>query len=76
MEIDGINHDMPTPGRFGEYIRKNSLSSAGDPAIDAWGMPYRLDAPPKKLAIRSAGPDKTFETGDDIVVEVQGMTTR
>ena len=37
---------------------------------DPWGTPYRLDARPLPAAVRSAGPDQTFETDDDVVTPV------
>jgi hypothetical protein len=76
LEIDSINHELPTSDRFAEYIRKNTLSSDGDPSIDAWGTPYRLDAPPKPAAVRSAGADQSFDTDDDIVVAVDAIVGR
>ncbi len=42
------------------------------PPPDPWGTIYRLDSeedPVKAFAIRSAGPDEAFDTGDDMVIE-------
>jgi hypothetical protein len=74
LEIDGVDHELPQPDRFGDYIRKNTPSTDGDPSNDAWGTPYRLDIPPRKTGVRSAGPDRSFDTADDIVVGVEIAT--
>jgi hypothetical protein len=34
---------------------------------DAWDTPLRYEGYPDAFALRSAGPDRLFETGDDIV---------
>ena len=37
---------------------------------DAWGTNYRVETLAEVIRLRSAGPDKTFNTSDDILAEV------
>jgi hypothetical protein len=45
------------------------LVDGGMPAnnlIDGWGTPFRIDAQGRDVSIASAGPDREFDTGDDL----------
>jgi len=44
--------------------------------VDPWGNSLRFDAEEGHVVIRSAGPDKVYDTGDDVTVEVIGETDR
>jgi alpha-L-fucosidase len=55
------------------YIRKQIHSYTGrDVTQDTWGTPYLVKPLPKGYSIRSAGPDKTLDTKDDLFVERVG----
>jgi hypothetical protein len=55
----------PTPGD----IVKAGLLSPHLQARDAWGTPYQISCEKKAPTVRSAGPDLTFGTADDIVAD-------
>jgi hypothetical protein len=45
------------------------LVDEGVPAnklVDGWGTPFRIGAQGTEVTVTSAGPDKTFDTGDDL----------
>jgi hypothetical protein len=44
--------------------------------IDPWGESLRFDAEVNHGVIRSAGPDRDFDTKDDVTVKVDGQTDR
>ena len=44
--------------------------------IDPWGESLRYDAEVNHGVIRSAGPDKEFDSKDDVVAKVKGATDR
>ena len=41
---------------------------------DPWGQPLRYDQETDAAIIRSAGPDKRFETEDDLTQQIEGAT--
>ncbi|MFK7776892.1 MAG: hypothetical protein QM501_02060 [Gimesia sp.] len=53
----------------------SSIQSNDDPAIfdledvgtDLWGTPFRCETTKNILSIRSAGPDKKYDTPDDLI---------
>lgn len=70
IELDVVTGTpMPTPEQFGEYLRKN-MRNPGKPrdfALDQWGTPYKLVVEGRSgFEIVSAGPDKSFDTDDDV----------
>lgn len=42
--------------------------------VDPWGESLRFDGHGDHALIRSAGPDKTFESNDDVTVRLEGKT--
>ena len=44
--------------------------------VDPWGESLRFDAEVGHAVVRSAGPDRKFDTGDDVKIEVKGKTDR
>lgn len=69
--LDTIDGTQPKPDQFGEYLRKNMLTTnriKRDTARDQWGQQYRLlyDTRKREIVVTSAGPDKTYDTADDI----------
>jgi hypothetical protein len=60
---------FPTPESFPEYLRQNmrvKKEIERDVSNDFWGTPYRLERSGNDIRVRSAGPDKAYETADDI----------
>jgi hypothetical protein len=55
----------PTP----EDVIQAGLLSPHLRARDAWDTPYRITCEGKAPTVRSAGPDRTFGTADDIVAD-------
>ena len=44
--------------------------------VDTWGESLRFDAEKDHAVIRSAGPDKDFDTRDDVTAKIEGKTDR
>ncbi len=64
------NRDLDYPDQFWK-----SIGREGEPMRDGWGTEYRLSSKVEEGGKRafywtSAGPDRFFETNDDIVVKV------
>lgn len=52
-----------------DEVSYDSLVAKGIPAnnlIDGWGTPYRISASGTEITIVSAGPDREFDTADDL----------
>ena len=63
-------------GKNGEttvvYKVKPKRLDADGVLIDPWGTAYKFEAPDRKvMVVRSAGPDKSFGTPDDVVKGTQ-----
>ncbi len=61
----------PTPDEFAEYVRANMGASEQskverDVSRDQYGTPYRVRYPEGAVIVSSAGPDKKFDTSDDV----------
>ena len=46
---------------------REELDLSSDQMLDSWGRPIRYEVAAGRYALRSSGPDKTFNTGDDLV---------
>ena len=62
---------LPSQDTFADYLRKNMRvpSQSGntrDLSRDQWGTPYQVDYSDYSIKVSSAGPDKVFETSDDV----------
>jgi hypothetical protein len=44
--------------------------------VDPWGESLRYDAELDHAIVRSAGPDRQFDTSDDVMKEIKGKTDR
>ena len=44
--------------------------------VDPWGESLRFDAEVDHALVRSAGPDRSFNTSDDVIEKVNGKTER
>lgn len=69
--IDQAN--MTIPEDTATYIRSLVQSRRGDPAHDPWGSYYRLYRAGNLVFMISAGPDKKFETADDVKKSIELM---
>lgn len=60
------------PQDWRQFIEQ-SFSSQGVPLtdVDLWDTPYRFHSLPGKVVVESAGPDRVFETSDDLIQEVE-----
>ena len=54
--------------QFEPFIRKNFQSRFKDSSNDPWGQPYRYAWIPGGFALGSSGPDKKFQTPDDLIL--------
>jgi hypothetical protein len=43
---------------------------------DGWGESLRFDVEREGALLRSAGPDREFDTGDDLMLKVEGKAQR
>jgi hypothetical protein len=59
-----VEHYRSETGRLPEGIEGNKLVLS---FTDVWNNPVRYDLDDNTYAIRSAGPDGKFDTGDDLV---------
>lgn len=61
---------MVQQGKIGAHeVSYDSLVDEGMPAnnlIDGWGTPFRISAEGQDIFIASAGPDREFDTSDDL----------
>jgi hypothetical protein len=70
VRADFVDKPLPAPGEFVAYLKSRAVANVDEAGIDGWGTEYRLDLSPS--AIRSAGPDRRYDTPDDIVMELEG----
>ena len=54
-------------GEFTEWLE--ARYQARDTAIDAWGLDYQLQSGSVSFTVLSAGPDREYQTSDDLTVE-------
>jgi TPR repeat protein len=57
---------------FADFLRSNMRTASGkppdrDPAIDPWETPYKLEQIHNGFQVLCAGPDKTWDTDDDLI---------
>ena len=67
--LDHIGDTYVAESQFPDYCRKNLLTKVGntrDTSLDRWGTYYRICYSPGNFKVQSAGPDKVFDTEDDI----------
>lgn len=69
--MDSIDGSHPKPEELTEYLHRNMRNTNGnkrDTAQDQWGQVYKLryDTQRKEIIVSSAGPDKQFDSADDI----------
>lgn len=67
------NRGFPPP-RSQELPLLMQRAGLDSTATDEWGSPYDVFTRPDSVYLRSAGPDATLETEDDIVVPVRYST--
>ena len=69
IELDYLTEQrFPEPNTFPEFLRSNmrSRAKARDTAKDQWGSDYTLELKNGTAIVRSAGPDKQYNSNDDI----------
>ena len=72
IHLDSIDGTVPDTDAeaFANYIRKNIIAQKNDVkrdfAKDFWGTGYRLELKNRVATVVSAGPDKSFDSKDDI----------
>lgn len=58
---------LPEPTGLTEFLNRNDIAAEG---LDPWDMPYLMVQEADSLALISAGPDRRYETEDDLVARV------
>ena len=72
IHLDSIDGSVPStdPALFAEYVKKNLTSQQRglirDFSKDMWGTSYRLEIKNNVATVISAGPDKQYDTKDDL----------
>ena len=72
IHLDSIDGTIPDtdPEIFAAYIRRNIMAQKSDVtrdfSKDFWGTQYRLEVKNRVATVVSAGPDKSFDTKDDV----------
>lgn len=72
IHLDSIDGTIPDtdPEIFAAYIRRNIIAQKNDVtrdfSKDFWGTQYRLEVKNRVATVVSAGPDKAFDTKDDV----------
>lgn len=68
--LEWLESDTLPLENFSQFLRENTEEAKGgdrrDRANDVWGTPYRLARVRTGFEIRCAGPDKTWNSADDI----------
>jgi CRP-like cAMP-binding protein len=72
MHLETSTGTSVNPQNFTEFVRKSMKDQRGvrDTSLDLWQTPYRLVASGQSYKVVSAGPDKQFNTNDDIVAVI------
>lgn len=63
-----MGYGRPDPDDFVAYMQREV---EGEDGLDAWGSPYVLLPERDSVAVISAGPDRTYDTDDDITVKIR-----
>jgi hypothetical protein len=58
----------PEAHELAAFLARHEITPDG---LDPWGTPYHIVHEPDSVAIMSAGPDRRFETDDDLVVRLR-----
>jgi len=69
VRADFVDKPLPAPSQFVAYLKSRAVANRENAGVDGWGTEFRLDVSPS--AIRSAGPDRTFDTPDDRAIELE-----
>jgi hypothetical protein len=74
--LDVVGEHAPKPEEFAAYLKKNMRAANGgarDTSLDIWGTPYGLvyDTANHVVYVISAGPDKQYNTADDVYASYQ-----
>lgn len=62
--------DYPSEAAFQSFMSNAFESRMKKVTLDQWNVPYRYLSPPpnREYEVRSAGPDKRFDSRDDLVI--------
>ena len=73
IRLDSIGEEeLPNDSNFPDYIRSRmDTQGKRDPSKDMWLTMYRIRRKGSVIIISSAGPDKRFDTKDDVASRIQ-----
>ena len=60
------------PADFERFLEDSFASRLKSVTVDSWGTPYRFEQGEQGYIIRSAGPDRAFDTQDDYSLAHEG----
>ena len=63
------NLNREYPADFERFLEDSFASRLKRVTVDSWGTPYRFEREEGGYVIRSAGPDRAFDTRDDYSLE-------
>lgn len=67
--MNKVGTDVYLPDeQFPDFVRDHFTSSLKDPLVDSWARPYLYRRTSKGFILRSLGPDGTFDSEDDLVL--------
>jgi hypothetical protein len=61
-----MNGDYPAEDAFGELVAREFRSMGKNPGLDSWGKSYAYRRIAGGFELRSAGPDRHYNTKDDL----------
>jgi hypothetical protein len=64
---------LPDPERFQEFLNRHDIATDG---LDPWGTPYLMVQEADSIALVSAGPDRRYETDDDLAARFPHRSPR
>lgn len=67
--VKNQNGAYPEESEFESIVLDKFSSVIKDPRLDYWGRPYRYRRRPGGFEIRTGGPDRKFETNDDLTMK-------
>jgi len=60
------------PSDFNAFMARSFHGNPARTRLDSWGRAFRYERRPEGYVIGSSGPDRRFNTGDDLVIERRG----
>jgi hypothetical protein len=66
LKLNAIQDDSFRVGDLSNFIRTHLRTPGRDASLDPWGTPYHIKQIGSRILLLSAGPDRQWNTADDI----------